>query len=133
MGVFVVGTDAVASNETLTEYLQTVADEGDTMYVVNSLVGGDDTSEADVDAGEDAVQSLADSLADLPVTVETRQFVRGNPPEEDMLTFAEEVDADEFVIGVRERTPVGKATFGSTAQNLLLNADRPVRCVPLVE
>ncbi|WP_459194670.1 universal stress protein [Halosimplex sp. J119] len=133
MAKLVVGTDAVASSEALAAYLVDVADPEDTVYVVNSLKGGDDTSGQDIRDGEAAVEAVADALADLPVTVETHQFVRGNQPVEDLLDFADDVDADEFVVGIRKRTPVGKVVFGSTGQNLLLGADRPVRCVPLVD
>lgn len=133
MTTLVVGTDAVESSEPLAEYLAAVVDEGDTVHVVNSLVGGDDTTGEAIRSGEEAIEGIADALADHPVTVETHQLVRGNEPVEDLLTFAEETDADEFVVGIRKRTPVGKVVFGSTGQNLLLGADRPVRCVPLVE
>ncbi|WP_436923451.1 universal stress protein [Halosimplex amylolyticum] len=129
----VVGTDAPESSEALADYLTDVVDDDDTLYVINSLVGGEDTSGGDVQAGDQAIQVLVDRLEGLPVTVETHQFVRGNEPVEDLIGFAGEVDADEFVIGVHKRTPVGKVVFGSTAQNLLLAADRPVRCVPLVD
>ncbi|MFC7140068.1 universal stress protein [Halosimplex aquaticum] len=133
MTELVVGTDAAESSDALADYLADVVDTDDTLYVVNSLVGGEDTTGGDVQAGERAIQVVVDRMEELPVTVETHQFVRGNEPVEDLLAFAEEVDADEFVIGVHKRTPVGKVVFGSTAQNLLLAADRPVRCVPLVE
>ena len=133
MTTLVVGTDAVESSEPLAEYLATVVDEDDTVHVVNSLIGGDDTTSEAIRNGEEAIEVVADALTDRPVTVETHQLVRGNEPVEDLLTFADEVDADEFVVGIRKRTPVGKVVFGSTGQNLLLGADRPVRCVPLVE
>ncbi|MFB6140761.1 MAG: universal stress protein [Halosimplex sp.] len=129
----VVGTDAVESSEALADYLLDIVDAEDTVYVVNSLEGGDDTSSEEVRAGEDAIEVIVDALVDVPVTVETHQFVRGNEPVEDLLQFAQRVDADEFVIGIRKRTPVGKVVFGSTGQNLLLGTDRPVRCVPLVD
>ncbi|MFW6382703.1 MAG: universal stress protein [Haloferacaceae archaeon] len=125
-----VGTDGVETSERLLDYLVAVV-EGDDVYVVNSLVGGDDTSPDDVRAGEEALALLGDGLADA-TAVERNQFVRGNEPVEDLLAAAEEWDADEYVIGIRKRSPVGKMVFGSTAQNLLLEADRPVRCVPLV-
>lgn len=129
----VVGTDTVESSEAVAAYLADAVTADDVVYVVNSLPGGDDTDSEDVTAGGDAIDVIADRLADAAVTIETHQFVRGNEPVEDLLAFAEEVDADEFVVGIRKRSPVGKVVFGSTAQNLLLGADRPVRCVPLVE
>lgn len=128
----VVGTDSPETSATLASYLAGVVDADDTVYVVNSLTGGDETDAEAVFDGEAALDGVAEELADRPVTVETRQFVRGNEPVEDLLAFAADVDADEFVIGIRKRSPVGKVVFGSTGQNLLLGADRPVRCVPLL-
>lgn len=40
-----------------------------------------------------------------------------------------DVDVDLLVVGVRRRTPVGKAFLGDVAQRLLLEADVPVLAV----
>ena len=127
----VVGTDSVETSERLLAYLRETIDEDDEVYVINSHVGGDETDADEVVAGEEAAESLYEGLQDV-AQVEDHQYVRGNAPVQDLLSVADEWDADEFVIGIRKRSPVGKMVFGSTAQNLLLEADRPVRCVPLV-
>lgn len=56
--------------------------------------------------------------------VETRGRV-GNPTDE-ILAEAKHLDASFIVIGGRRRSPVGKALFGSTTQEVLLSADTPV-------
>jgi nucleotide-binding universal stress UspA family protein len=127
----IVGTDKPETSEHLVAYLETVLDEDDAVYGVNSLPGGDRTTADDIGKGEDALDVLEDGLADR-VEFDRDQFVRGNEPIEDLLDAAERHDADEYVIGIRKRTPVGKMVFGSTAQNLLLETDIPVRTVPLV-
>ena len=127
----VVGTDGTETSEKLVAYLQEVLDEDDAVYAMNSLPGGDRTSADDIAEGEEAIDVLEDGLADL-VEFEREQFVRGNEPIEDLLAAAERHDADEYVIGIRKRTPVGKMVFGSTAQNLLLETDLPVRTVPVI-
>jgi len=45
---------------------------------------------------------------------------------EEVLAMADSVDADMLIVGGRGRSPAGKAVFGSTAQEILLNADCPV-------
>jgi nucleotide-binding universal stress UspA family protein len=39
---------------------------------------------------------------------------------------AEEVDADQIVMGGRKRSPTGKLIFGSVTQSVLTNTDLPV-------
>jgi len=126
-----VGTDGTEASERLVEYLQSHVDTGDTVVAVNSLEGGDETSSDEIAAGEAGLDAIEDGLGDQ-TAIERHQFIRGNAPVEDLLEAADEHDIDEYVIGIRKRSPVGKMMFGSTAQNLLLEADRPVRCVPLV-
>lgn len=53
-------------------------------------------------------------------------------PENEILRYASEQDAEYIVIGGRKRSPIGKALFGSTAQAILLEADRPIVTVPPV-
>lgn len=126
-----VGTDGVETSQKLLEYLQEVVTADDEVYVINSQVGGDETEADDLIEGEDAMEILVNGLSDV-ADVEHHQLVRGNAPVQEFLEVGEEWNADEFVIGIRKRSPVGKMVFGSTAQNLLLETDVPVRCVPLV-
>lgn len=43
-----------------------------------------------------------------------------------VLSFADEVDAQVLVIGARRRSPVGKFLLGSVTQTIILEADMPV-------
>ena len=52
----------------------------------------------------------------------------GEPPEK-ILEAAAELDSDAIVLGVGERSPVGKVLFGSVAQAVILGSDRPVMVV----
>ena len=58
-----------------------------------------------------------------------RQLVRGFEPAEDLISIAEDSDAELIVIGLRRRTPVGKLILGSNAQRILLDAPCPVLAV----
>lgn len=131
MSRLLVGTDGPGTSRQLAEYLTGRVDADDEVYVVNSLVGGDETSADEIADGEEALEVVEAKLGET-ATVTANQFVRGNAPVQDLLEAAADWEVDEFVIGIRKRSPVGKMVFGSTAQNLLLEADRPVRCVPLV-
>ncbi len=51
-------------------------------------------------------------------------------PAEAILDTAVELDSDEIVLGVSKHTPVGKVLFGSVAQAVILNSNRPVTLVP---
>ncbi len=47
-------------------------------------------------------------------------------PAAEILEYVDDTDARYTVIGGQKRSPVGKALFGSTTQQVLLGADRPV-------
>ena len=126
----IVGTDGVTTSERLVEYLSGTVDENDTVFIVNSLHGGEETNSGDIKEGKDALDIIDDGLTEA--SSECHQFIRGNEPVEDLLQSAKEFDADEIVIGIRKRSPVGKIVFGSTARDLLLEVSWPTRCVPLV-
>lgn len=126
MTTFVVGTDGETTSERLADYLEERVRDGDTVLAVNSLYGGERTSQSDIEDGKLALDVLEER-----VDAETHQLVRGNSPQEDIMQFAGDHDADELVIGVRKRSPTGKMVFGSTAQDILLETDRPTVTVPL--
>lgn len=102
---------------------------GEKILFVHSLYGGDKTSEKEIEAGErllDYVTSLAQSKG---VEAEKHLLVRGKEPEDDIVEFADEVDASMIIIGVRKRRPAGKLLFGSVAQHVILHARQPVICI----
>lgn len=65
----------------------------------------------------------------VPFTV--RRFTSTELAADDVLSVADEVDAELIVIGLRHRTPVGKLIMGSTAQSILLDASCAVLAVKL--
>lgn len=58
---------------------------------------------------------------------------RVGDPAQEILEEAERQKARHIVVGGQKRSPVGKAVFGSVAQTVILNADRPVTTVTKTE
>lgn len=126
---YLVGVDSTETAERMVEYLENRVTDDDTVFAVNSLEGGDRTTDDEVVKGREATEHMEGELPN----VKTHQLVRGNSPQEDLVEFAEENDVDELVIGIRKRSPTGKLVFGSTAQDLLLETSRPAVVVPLTK
>ena len=70
---------------------------------------------------------MAARRAEDGLTHEVRRFDSGRLPSEDLLEVAEDVDADS--IGLRRRSTVGKFILGSQAQQILMDANRPILTV----
>ena len=58
--------------------------------------------------------------------IESDRVLHVGDAAEAIQSVARDRDVDAIVIGMRKRSPVGKALFGSVSQTVLLNADRPV-------
>ena len=87
---------------------------------------------------EDEVARYQQGLAELEeqldrdgVTHRVLDYTVGDSLAEDLLAAARKNEVDLLVIGLRRRSPVGKLVMGSTAQEILLNADCPVLAVKL--
>ena len=68
-------------------------------------------------------------LSEAGIEHEVRQPVEGRSAADEILAAASESSADLIVIGLRRRSPVGKLITGSTAQQVLLDAECPVVAV----
>lgn len=58
--------------------------------------------------------------------IETEVLEMSGDPADVILDVATKRDVDCVCVGGRRRSPAGKALFGSVAQSVILNADRPV-------
>lgn len=99
------------------------------LVVINSNRGGRDFDDETSQAAEAELQRVTDELSGHGLELEVRQLVRGNEPAEDLISVANDTNADLIVIGLRRRTPVGKLILGSNAQRILLDAPCAVLAV----
>lgn len=81
----------------------------------------------EVASRERTIKTLASALREAGVEVEIRGAVGEHG--KTIVGLAEAVGADRVIVGGRNRSPTGKAVFGSTAQTVLLSAPCPVTFV----
>lgn len=102
-----------------------------TVHEADEIFGAqDEGSRAEWDEDSDFPESVRlaeETLESAGIAAATRREL-GNPAEE-ILAVAEDIDADNIVIGGRKRSPTGKALFGSVTQSVLLDSDRTVTVV----
>ncbi|MFB6207222.1 MAG: universal stress protein [Haloglomus sp.] len=108
----------------------------DEYETIRGLLNADPDSEVTpetVAARRTDVRELADTLTeadlDLDVQVRSRLSDGDTDQSERLVDIAEETDADLLLVGGHDRTPIGKAVFGSTAQEVMLDAPCPVTFV----
>lgn len=102
-------------------------ENGKLLVVINSS-RGDAIVDRRYAAGND-IATIEERLRKEGIEHLIQQPVRGNDAANEVLQAAEQHRADLIVIGLRRRTPVGKLIMGSTAQQILLEADCPVLAV----
>jgi nucleotide-binding universal stress UspA family protein len=126
---------------------------------VLATIDGSSTSAAVIERGDELATALDQELLVLHVVPEGSASDTGEPegtareiventlsdtsnvevvghlgdPEVRILREADTVDASYVVMGSRKQSPVGKALFGSVAQVVLLNTNRPVVVVSEAE
>lgn len=99
------------------------------VLVVNSHKGGAAFSREDAEANEAELGQVERTLTDAGVEHEVRGLIRGQEAPDDILDVVAEVSAELVVIGLRNRSPVGKLLLGSNAQRILLESPAPVLAV----
>lgn len=137
--VIAVGRDEGDRARRLAEIGVELADAGAELTIVHAFrtqeeadetaaqLGYADGSTSDLAQRLDSVREVRRALESSGVNVTVDGRV-GNPGSV-VATVAEELAANRVVVGGRDRSPTGKAVFGSTAQDVLLSAPCPVTFV----
>ena len=96
------------------------------IHLFTSLQQGPDLKKEDIERAESRLDKLKLDFDHEKTTCETHTSVSFLTPGEDLVLFAKDNDIDFIFIGVRKRSKVGKMIFGSTAQQVILEAPCPV-------
>jgi len=119
--------DGSDSSKTALELTKKLAKEMKAkVNVVVSRIGGRASDTKAIDEAEMQLKFVEEALAAAGVTCEQHLLIRGLQPGEDIVDFAEEVQADFIIVGIVKTSRVGKIITGSTAQHVILNAHCPV-------
>lgn len=126
----VVGFVADAEGQAALEFaIEEAKYREETLVVVHSSVGGADEEPEGIEWYRQQFNQLETRLHSVGVEYRLRRLARGNTPAEDLVGVCREEGARLVVVGLRRRSPVGKALLGSDAQAVLLDAPCPVVAV----
>jgi nucleotide-binding universal stress UspA family protein len=99
----------------------------ETSVVVLNASAGDATADPrHLNTEQLAVVTERLANSGVPHTIDVRT---GRDPVDEIVTLSEDASVELLVIGLRHRNPVGKLLWGSTAQRILLEVERPVLAV----
>ena len=70
------------------------------------------------------VDRVIEAFEERGITTELHELV--GDPADAILSTTDEIDADSVLMGVRDRSPIGKVVFGSVSQKVILGSEVPV-------
>lgn len=105
--------------------VKTAKDTGATLVVLASEEPRDHKKAAQV---KDK-RPLRERLEETGVPFELGTVPRRDDPAEDILRAAFDKEVDLVVLGVRNRTPIGRILFGDTSYRVIMESPVPVVCV----
>lgn len=128
MSTYLIGTDGTSASEAICDYLAEFITEDDHLKVV-VVAKVSDFLEAN---GERALELFEDRFGDT-ASVTTEQVFRGRSPGAELPLLADEIDADQIVVGLRRHSRTEQIIYGSVSQALVKNVTRPLILVPIPE
>lgn len=130
MGTVVVGyVDSPECRAALRTAVAEANLRGAQVVVVHSAKGGSTLDGADSVAIKESLTEARAELRAEGVEFQIRNLIRGSEPADDLVAMVEEYGAELLVIGLRQRSSVGKLILGSNAQRVLMTAQCPVLAV----
>jgi len=96
------------------------------IHLLTSLQQGPELQKEDIEEAESRLDQLKLNLDLDKITCETHASVTYLTPAEDLILFAKNNEIDCIFIGIQKKSKVGKLVFGSTAQQVILEAPCPV-------
>ncbi|MCL9813648.1 universal stress protein [Natranaeroarchaeum aerophilus] len=90
------------------------------LYVFDDPDRAETTAPRQISGGSAAFKRLQESGIGI------EQLARTGKPAEEIVRTAEEIDADQIVLGGRKQSPSRSAVFGSVTQSVIRSTERPV-------
>ena len=88
-----------------------------------------DEQQKEIDNAKKEAEKACQIARDEGLECKAHVTMEGKDAGEDIINYAQQINAEYIVIGVRTRSRVGKLIFGSTAQWVILNSHCPVMTV----
>lgn len=96
------------------------------LILVTSMAVGEDIPKENFDRAEENLEKAKAYFLDQGIDCTSRLIESGLSTGENLVQFAANHNVGELLIGVKNRSKLGKLIFGSTAQYVILNASCPV-------
>ena len=123
-----VGYDGSQESKKALEFAQKLAEAMKAkIEVVQAITRSDPLDYHEIEKAEQQLEwGVKEILVNDEVPYETHLLLSINSTQDQLLGFAEMNNIDEIIIGAPKRSKIGKLLLGSTAQNIILNAQCPV-------
>jgi len=96
------------------------------VFVVHVMVGSDVDQLDDLDEEKQNIESAKAYFRDANIQAETKLIFAEQNAGDSLMGFAQENEVDAIIVSVRKKSKVQKLIFGSTVQQVILEAECPV-------